>query len=91
MNAGETLSDSLLIAMMLKRLPSEYKSFVTMVISQAPENLVDFKRPLKINESIMKVYEQEGTESVMAVERSAKIKYYGCRQLGHIKRNCASN
>ena len=43
-NAGETVSDSLLIAMILKGLPVGFKSFVTVTTQRKePHNLVSFK------------------------------------------------
>ena len=37
-NAGEAISDSLLIAMILKGLPSEYKTFSTVITQKDTNN-----------------------------------------------------
>ena len=84
--AGETISDSLLMAMVLKGLPSEFKSFMTMAINQAPANFADFKKSLRIYEGTMKVCEQGGADSVMYVKKT--VKCFGCGQKGHVKKEC---
>lgn len=85
--AGETIADSLLMAMIMKGLPSEFKPFVTMSINKAPESFADFKKTLRVFEGTMKMYEQGGSDSVMSVERRGP-KCYGCGQFGHIRRKC---
>lgn len=84
--SGETISDSLLMAMIMKGLPSEFKPFVTMSINKAPESFVDFKKTLRVFESTMKMIEHG--DSVMSVERRSGPKCYGCGQYGHIKYKC---
>ena len=86
--AGETISDSLLMAMILKGLPSEYKSFVTMAINQSPEAFADFKKSLRVYEGTMKVCERGGEDSVMYMEKKTGVRCFGCGQRGHIKKNC---
>ena len=46
--AGETISDSLLVAMVMKGLPSNYKPFVTVITQRKEDtNFTDFKRMLR--------------------------------------------
>jgi hypothetical protein len=45
-NAGETVSDGLLVAMILKGLPSQYKPFIT-VITQDNLRFIEFKTALR--------------------------------------------
>ena len=47
-NASETLTDSLLIAMVLKGLPEEYKSFVVVTTqSEKQQTFTEFKVDLR--------------------------------------------
>ena len=87
--AGETISDSLLMAMLFKGLPSDFKTFVTMAINQTPETFTHFKRSLRVYEGTMKMYEQGGAEdSIMSVQKKSGVKCFGCGQIGHMRRDC---
>ena len=87
--AGETISDSLLMAMVLKGLPSEFKPFMTVTINQTPGKFAEFKKSLRIYEGTMKVCEQGGADSVMTVKKTRTgAKCFSCGQKGHIKKNC---
>ena len=58
--AGEVVSDTLVIAMMLKGLPSEFKSIVPITTQRRePHTLSSFKQALRTHEETMKAYEKE--------------------------------
>lgn len=85
-NAGETVSDNLLIAMILKGLPTEYRSFVTVTTQRRePHDLTSFKMALRTHEETMKACENP-SDNVMAVKSSYRC--YKCGQLGHKKFEC---
>jgi hypothetical protein len=67
--AGEVISDSLLIAMTLKGLSENYKSFVTMSINQPQSTFQEFKRALRMFEGTMNICDQAGADSVMTLRR----------------------
>jgi hypothetical protein len=46
-NAGETASDGLLSAMILKCLPSQYKSFITVITQKNSLPFIEFKTALR--------------------------------------------
>jgi hypothetical protein len=89
--AGEVISDSLLIAMTLKGLSENYKSFVTMSINQPQSTFQEFKRALRMFEGTMNVCDQAGADSVMTLRRKPgqrEVTCYRCGEKGHIKANC---
>ena len=71
-DAGETVNDSLLIAMVLKGLPDEYKPFVVVVTQSAKEqNFTDFKVSLRSFEDTERArVSSPKDESVMNVRAS---------------------
>ena len=91
-NAGESVSDSLLIAMVLKGLPDTYKSFVVVVTqSNTKQTFSDFKAALRSYEdtenartmsedSVMKV-----NKPITSVKRD--IKCFNCGG-NHFVRDC---
>ena len=84
--AGEVVSDSLVIAMMLKGLPSELKSFVTVTTQgRKPHTLSSFKQALRTHEETMKAYEKETDGDNVMLVKNQKIKCYGCGKIGHKK------
>ena len=88
--AGETVSDNLIIAMILKGLPQEYKSFVTVTTQMKEKHdLASFKSALR-NEETAKAC-GESTENVMAVNNKKKefaFRCFGCGEIGHRKSEC---
>ena len=94
--AGETISDSLIIAMILKGLPQSYNAFVA-VVTQSEETYNDFTR-FKIalknyedtlefgNSSSDKVFKMN--KQPKAVKQSEKVNCYSCGATGHKANNC---
>jgi hypothetical protein len=89
-NAGEDVSDSLLIAMMLKGLPDEYKPF-TVVVTQRDEKLTfkEFKTHLQ---SFSETEKARGSESdnVMKFAGEFRGRCYSCGKNGHLSKDCRS-
>ena len=101
--AGEKVSESLLIAMLLKGLPDEFKSFSSVILQQNVDKLSfeSFKNSLKNyheNEKARTEHRSD-TETVMKVEsknyRQGAIKKttkqdicYSCGERGHRKNTC---
>lgn len=95
LNADETVSDRLLIAMILKGLPDSYKQFSTVVSHKdKPMSLGEFKSALRsfeesersrelpnaVGENIMKCFNDNNSNS--------KLKCFGCGKIGHKKYQC---
>ena len=99
-SAGETISDSLLIAMIIKGLPStEYKPFSTVVTQKDKElSFSEFKVSLRSFEETQKLStESTKEESIMKVAgkpvykpKKDHIVCYGCGKAGHKISECRS-
>ena len=92
-SAGETISDSLLIAMILKGLTDEYKTFSTVVTSRKdPYTFQEFKIALKSCEETQKskVLNKSTDDSVMFAKEEKKsiIRCFECNKLGHKADQC---
>ncbi|XP_028394907.1 uncharacterized protein LOC114519054 [Dendronephthya gigantea] len=99
-SAGETISDSLLIAMIIKGLPTEeYKAFSTVVTQRDKEqSFSEFKVSLRSFEETQKLSEKGNPkeDSVLEVlgksgkQDKGKIICYGCGKPGHKISECRS-
>ena len=90
-NAGETISDQLLIAMILKGLPLDYKTFTTVVTQRdTPMNFTEFKvalRNFEENEKCIMKCEQDNVMKLKTKDNSKKT-CFGCGKFGHYKSDC---
>jgi len=99
-SVDENVSDSLLIAMVLKGLPESFKPFVIVVTqSDKQQTFTEFKAALRsfeeteqarsrISESVMKVEHDRTlyvTNSTSSVARGSN-RCFRCNQIGHIAR-----
>ena len=94
-NASETLTDSLLIAMVLKGLPEEYKSFVVVTTqSEKQQTFTEFKVDLRSFEDTERANIATGNHSVMKTEYQQEsqphVTCFQCGKQGHIARFCYS-
>ncbi|CAL4095811.1 unnamed protein product, partial [Meganyctiphanes norvegica] len=78
--AGETISDSLLIAMVLKGLPQEYKTFSTVVTQKDAMSFKDFKISLRSCEETEKGQNssQKSEDSVIYAKQEEKKSAVKC-------------
>ena len=95
-SAGETISDSLLVAMALKGLPSSYSAFATVVTQKDKDmTFIDFKNALKSFEETEKsrLKDTVSSEKVMKTEsvKVNNIVCYSCGKSGHKKFQCKVN
>jgi len=68
-NAGETVTDSLLIAMVLKGLPQSYKPFVAVVTqSEKQQTFSEFKASLRSFEDTEKARTADNNDSILKAE-----------------------
>jgi hypothetical protein len=82
-SANEQVSDALLIAMVLKGLPDEYKAFVAVVTQSATvDTFKKFKQPLHDFD------ETESTHSKMGKGRGKTIICFNCGIAGHKAVDC---
>ena len=85
-NARETISDGLLIAMVLKGLPDTYKLFSTIITQKETSVFKEFKTALRNFEEIEKSKSEiQDKNKVMSMEIRSKIKCFNCGKIGHKK------
>ena len=93
-NTGEVISDGLLISMVLKGLPAEYKPFVVVITQNDKEfTFTEFKVALRSFEDTEKARSDDNDESVVmkTVSKSlptANITCFACGQQGHKADSC---
>ena len=97
--AKETVSDALLIAMVLKGLPDEYRPFIAVATQKEGQTFQDFKSTLRGYEETEKsrAKKDDRPDSVLKVRvggaaakgaASEVRKCYGCGSEKHIAKNC---
>ena len=89
-SAKESVSDSLLIAMILKGLPESFKAFSTVITQNNESNFQNFKISLRSNEENEKarLSHCETETNVMKVSDKKMIKCYKCGNFGHKSFQC---
>ena len=100
-NANETVSDSLLISMVLKGLPVSYNSFIVVITQSAMDySFVEFKSAIRNFSENEKSRISTASSSNHVSNRDRVMKYttlksskrvvqcYGCKKEGHYARSC---
>ena len=88
-NAKETLSDGLIIAMILKGLPESYKLLAIHITQSTSEiTLTEFKVQLRSFEETEKFNTKAKADQVMKTVSPTSPVCYGCRQSGHFIKDC---
>lgn len=100
-NAGETVTDSLLIAMVLKGLPNSFQSFVAVVTqSEKKQSFIEFKTALRSFEETEQSRSSTNEDSILkSVQGRAPHNHYpseaakgpicfNCQLPGHIAKDC---
>lgn len=88
--AGEIISDTLLVAMALKGLPTKYSSFA-VVVTQKDRSMTfpEFKSALKSFEETEKSRSTDGyKDKIMKIDSSKDIQCFFCKKFGHRKAQC---
>jgi len=87
----EAVSDSLLIAMILKGLPDSFKAFCTVITQRDEVDFQQFKVAIKSYEENEKARANKDTkEEVVMNVVNRKIICFGCGKAGHKKSSCNS-
>ena len=89
-NAGETISDSLLVAMLLKGLPDSFKSFSTVITQQTGDiSFMKFKVALSGYEESEKSRDMTpSSDNVLNINNKSNIICFHCGKSGHKKFQC---
>ena len=95
--AGEVISDSLLVAMALKGLPSSYRAFATVVMQREKQmTFAEFKTALRSHEENERCCRSENDGVMLAnASKALPAKFQGncykCGKKGHKTVNCYSH
>ena len=96
-NAGETLSDGLIIAMVLKGLPRTFNAFSIYVTHSSKEQTFsEFKTQLRSFEDTEKYHQNSNDDNVMKLtnsfsKMSNEVSCFKCNGKGHIAKICPNN
>ncbi|MEE4247441.1 MAG: reverse transcriptase domain-containing protein [Kangiellaceae bacterium] len=96
--AGEDVSDGLLIAMIIKGLPSTYSTFSVLTSQKENPSFAEFEAAFRAFEETIKISSAHGKEDqVMMTPQTSRdqqkkkdIKCYACGKLGHKSFECRS-
>ena len=96
-NAGETLSDGLIIVMVLKGLPSTFNPFSIYVTHSSKElTFSEFKTQLRSFEDTDKYHQNSNDDNVIKLtnlfsKMRNKVSYFKCNGKGHVAKICPNN
>ena len=96
-NAGETLSDGLIIAMVLKGLPRTFNAFSIYLTHSSKELTFSvFKTQLRSFQDTDKYHQNSNDDNVMKLTNSSskmsnKVSCFECNGKGHVAKICPNN
>ena len=96
-NAGESLNDGLIIAMVLKGLPRTFNPFSIYVTYSSKElTFSEFKMQLQSFEDTNKYHQNSNDDNVMKLtnsfsKRSNEVSCFKCSGKGHVAKICPNN
>ena len=96
-NAGETLSDGLIIAMVLKELPRTFNHFSIYVTHSSKElSFSEFKMQLRSFKDTNKYHQNSNDDNVMKLtnsfsKMSNEVSCFKCNGKGHLAKICPNN
>ena len=93
-DAEEVISDALLIAMVLKGLPTEYNTFATVIVQREKQKtFAEFKSALRSHEESAKTLDAktaDANENVMFAKQKFDGNCFKCGRKGHKSSECLS-
>ena len=93
-DAEEVISDALLIAMVLKGLPTEYNTFATVIVQREKQmTFAEFKSALRSHEESAKTLDAKtanANENVMFAKQKFDGNCFKCGRKGHKSSECLS-
>ena len=93
-DAEEVISDAILIAMVLKGLPSEYNTFATVIVQREKQmTFAEFKSALRSHEESTKALDTKtanANENVMFAKQRIGGNCFKCGRKGHKSSECLS-